>query len=48
MFNILYKKKIIERNLTEEQCSDVLFDLAQKSYDGEIDANEIELEEIKE
>ena len=46
MINILYKGRKIYNNLTEEQSTEILFELAQKSYDGEIDADEIELEEV--
>lgn len=46
MFNILYKNRIIYTNVTEEECTDILFELAEQSYDGKIDPNEIELEEV--
>jgi hypothetical protein len=46
MFNILYKGRKIYTNLTEEESTDILLQLAEQSYNGEIDANEIELEEI--
>ena len=46
MIDILYKGRKIYTNLTEEESTEVLFELAQKSYNGEIDANEIELEEV--
>jgi len=46
MINILYKGRKIYTNLTEEESTEVLFELAQKSYNGEIDQNEIELEEV--
>jgi hypothetical protein len=46
MIDILYKGRKIYTNLTEEESTEVLFELAEKSYNGEIDANEIELEEV--
>ena len=46
MINILYKGRKIYTNLTEEESTEILLELAEKSYSGEIDANEIELEEI--
>jgi hypothetical protein len=46
MINILYKGRKIYNNLTEEESTEILFELAQKSYDGEIDGDEIELEEV--
>ena len=46
MYNIVYKKKIIASSLTDEECSDFLFELAEKSYDGEIDPNEVEIEKV--
>lgn len=46
MINILYKGRKIYNSLTEEESTEILFELAQKSYDGEIDADEIELEEV--
>jgi hypothetical protein len=46
MINILYKGRKIYNNLTEEESTEILFELAQKSYDGEIDPDEIELEEV--
>ena len=45
MINILYKGKVIYKDLSEEECSDILFELAEHSYEGKIDANEIKLEE---
>ena len=46
MINIHYKGRKIYTNLTEEESTEILFELAEKSYNGEIDANEIELEEV--
>lgn len=45
MMNIVYKNKIIYSNLTEEECVDILLELAEKSYEGEIDPNQIKIEE---
>lgn len=46
MINILYKGRKIYHNLTEEESTEILFELAQKFYDEQIDVNEIEIEEI--
>jgi hypothetical protein len=46
MINILYKGRKIYTDLTEEEATEVLFELAEKSYNNEIDQNEIELEEV--
>ena len=47
MINILYKGRKIYTNVSEEESMEILLDLAEKSYNGEIDANEIELEEVE-
>jgi hypothetical protein len=47
MLSIVYQNKIIYSNLTEEECTDILFELAEKSYDGQIDPNQIKIEETK-
>ena len=46
MTNILYKGRKIYTNISEDDLFEILLELAEKSYNGEIDANEIELEEI--
>jgi hypothetical protein len=46
MINILYKGRKIYQNLTEEESTEVLLELAEKFYDEQIDVNEIEIEEI--
>ena len=46
MFNIIYKGRKIYSSLTHEECTEILEELAEKSYNGEVDQNEIELEEF--
>jgi hypothetical protein len=46
MFNILYKGRKIYTNLTHEECTEILDELAEKSYNNEVDQTEIQLEEI--
>lgn len=47
MFNILYKGRKIYQNLSHEECAEILSELAESYYEGgDIDVNEIELEEI--
>ena len=46
-FNILYKGRKIYKDLSYEECVEVLDNLSQEYYqNGEYDVNEIELEEI--
>ena len=44
MFNIKYKDKTLHTNLTEEECTDILFELAQEFYQQKLDPNELQLE----
>jgi hypothetical protein len=47
LYNILYKGRKIYANLTMEDCSEVLQDLSESFFSGElIDPELIELEEI--
>jgi hypothetical protein len=46
MYNILYKGRKIYSELTEEECTEVLDELADAYYNNEVDPFEIELEEI--
>jgi hypothetical protein len=48
MYNILYKGRAIHKNLTLEECTEVLDEYSQKYYEGDdsIDIIEIELEKI--
>jgi hypothetical protein len=48
MFNILYKGRIIHKDLTHEECTEIFDELSQKYYEGDdsIDLNELEMEEI--
>ena len=46
-FNILYKGRKIYRNLSYEECTEVLDELSSKYYtDEEFDIEQLELEEI--
>jgi hypothetical protein len=46
-FNILYKGRKIYKDLSYEECVEVLDNLSQEYYQNEeYDVNEIELEEI--
>jgi hypothetical protein len=46
-YNILYKGRKIYKNLSAEECTEVLQDLSESFFSGEdIDPNEIEMEEI--
>jgi hypothetical protein len=44
--NILYNNRIIYNNLKEEECTDILLELAEQSYEGKLDPNLITVEEI--
>jgi hypothetical protein len=47
LYNILYKGRKIYANLTMEDCSEILQDLSESFFSGElIDPELIELEEI--
>jgi hypothetical protein len=47
-FNVLHDGRKIFSELSYEECTEVLDDMAQKYYnDQEFDANLLELEEIK-
>ena len=47
LYNILYKGRKIYKDLTMEDCSEILQDFSERFYSGEdINPNEIELEEI--
>jgi len=47
LYNILYKGRKIYRNLTAEECSEILQDFSESFFSGElIDPELIELEEI--
>jgi hypothetical protein len=46
-YNLLYKGRKIYKNLTMEDCSEILQDFSERFFSGEdIDPNELELEEI--
>lgn len=43
--NVFYQGKMIHKNLSEEELLEVLLDLAEKSYDGKMNKDDIELRE---
>ena len=46
MFDIVYRGRVLYRNLSHEDCAEVLDELSQKYYeDSEFDVNELELRE---
>ena len=45
MINILYKGRVIYRDLTHEECAEILDEMSEEVYSGNLDAAEIELEE---
>lgn len=46
MINILYKGRVIYRDLTPEECAEILDEMSEEIYGGKIDPTEIELEKI--
>jgi hypothetical protein len=47
LYNLLYKGCIIHKNLTAEECGEILQDLSEQFYAGEdIDSELIELKEV--
>ena len=47
LYNILYKGRKIYKDLTAEDCTEILQDISERFYSGEdVNPNEIELEEI--
>jgi hypothetical protein len=47
LYNLLYKGRKIYKDLTMEECSEILQDFSERFYSGEdVNPNEIELEEI--
>jgi (2Fe-2S) ferredoxin len=46
MFDIVYRGRVLYRNLTHEECAEILDDLSQRYYeDEEFNVNELELRE---
>ena len=44
--DIVYRGRVLYRNLTHDECAEVLQDLSQRYYeDEEFDVNELELRE---
>lgn len=47
-YDILYKERRIYKNLSAEDCTEVLQDFSEKFYNGEdIDLNELRVEETE-
>ena len=47
LYNILYKGRKIYKNLSAEECTEILQDFSERFYSGEdVDPNELEMEEI--
>jgi (2Fe-2S) ferredoxin len=47
MFDIVYRGRVLYRNLTHEECAEILEELSKKYYeDEEFEVNELELREI--
>ena len=46
MINILYRGRVIYKDLSHEECAEILDEMSEQVYDGEVDPTEIELEEI--
>jgi hypothetical protein len=47
LYNVLYKGRKIYKDLTHEECAEILQDLSEQYFSGDdIDPNLIELEEI--
>jgi len=42
---IVYKGRIIHRDLSHEQCAEILDEMSEQVYNNEIDPIEIEVEE---
>ena len=45
-YNILYGGRKIYMNLSMEECTEVLQELSEKYYEGEIESELIEMEEV--
>ena len=46
MLNIVYRGRVLYRNLTHEECAEILEELSQKYYEvEEFDVNDLELRE---
>jgi (2Fe-2S) ferredoxin len=46
MFDIVYRGRVLYRNLTHEECAEILEELSQRYYeDEEFNVNELELRE---
>lgn len=42
---ILYKGRVIHKNLTHEECAEILDEMSDQVYNDEVDPTEIEVEE---
>tara|TARA_S200002703_G_scaffold157966_1_gene167123 strand:- start:164 stop:304 length:141 start_codon:yes stop_codon:yes gene_type:complete len=45
MINIRYRGRVIYKDLSHEECAEILDEMSEKVYDGTVDPTEIELEE---
>jgi len=46
--SVFYKGKMIHKNLSEEELLEVLLDLAEKSYEGKVNKDDIQIKETAE
>lgn len=46
MYNISYNGQIIHENVSEDECRMILFQLAEKAADGDINTELIDIEEL--
>ena len=47
LYNLLYKGRKIYKDLTIEDCSEIIQNFSERFYSGEdVDPNELEMEEI--
>jgi hypothetical protein len=42
---ILYKGRVIHKNLSHEECAEILDEMSEQVYNDEVDPTEIEVEE---
>ena len=40
---ILYKGKVLHKDLTHEECAEILDNMSEQIYEGEVDPTEIEV-----
>lgn len=44
MINILYEGRIIHKQISEEEATKILLELAEQAYKGEIDQEKVDFE----